>query len=119
MDEVKTDFERQMVVHGYDLYSTDYRQEFFGILDRETLFDYLYKDKKLHIQSDLANTMCKITQTILYKVAGVERHLCTWVFTSEEKAMQCGRSQFEGEENPRTYQRRKFLHPNRGISERL
>ena len=77
------------------------------------------KDKKFHIQNDLANTMCKITQTILYNVAGVERYLCTRVFTSEEKAMQYGRSQFQGEENPRTYQCRKFLHPNRGISVRL
>ena len=65
------------------------------------------KDKKFHIQNDLANTMCKITQTILYNVAGVE------------KAMQYGRSQFQGEENPRTYQCRKYLHPNRGISVRL
>ncbi|MEW8689047.1 MAG: hypothetical protein AB2556_24775 [Candidatus Thiodiazotropha sp.] len=70
MDELQASlpvFERQLLAHGYSLYSIDYTQDFSGILDRKTLVNYLCKSTGFHEEGDLASAMREGTPTILAK----------------------------------------------------
>ena len=86
MDELQASlpaFERQLLAHGYGLYSIDYTQDFSGVLDREKLVDHLCAFEGFREQGDLAAAMrCRGAPTILANTDSVGKHVCTWVRTS-------------------------------------
>jgi len=75
-------FERQLLAHGYGLYSIDYTRDFSGVLDRETLVEYLCAFEEFREQGDLASAMGAGVPTILANTHNVGKHVCTWVRTS-------------------------------------
>jgi len=73
-------FERQLLSHGYGLYSIDYTQDFSGVLDRKTLVEYLCKTQNFREQGDFYSAMCyKEGPTILDNTNSVGNHVCTWI----------------------------------------
>ncbi|MEW8689061.1 MAG: hypothetical protein AB2556_24845 [Candidatus Thiodiazotropha sp.] len=64
-------------------YSIDYKQDFSGVLDRETLADYLRESAGFHEEGDLSSAMREGTPTILANTDSVWKHICTWMRTSE------------------------------------
>ena len=78
MDELQVSlpaFERQLLAHSYDLYSTDYMQDFSGVLDREALVDHLCAFKGFHEQGDLPAAMRKGMPMILVNTDSVGRDM--------------------------------------------
>ena len=86
MDELQASlpaFKRQLLAHGYGLYSIDYMQDFSGVLDREALADHLCAFEGFREQGDLAAMMCEGMPMILSNIDSVGEHVCTWVGSSE------------------------------------
>ncbi|MEW8689267.1 MAG: hypothetical protein AB2556_25875 [Candidatus Thiodiazotropha sp.] len=81
-------FERQLLAHGYGLYSINYMQDFSGVLDWETLVDYLWESAGFREEGD-ASAMCQDTPTILANTDSVGKHICTWMHTREAGYMVC------------------------------
>ncbi|MEW8689027.1 MAG: hypothetical protein AB2556_24675 [Candidatus Thiodiazotropha sp.] len=136
VSEVPTDelqaLESHLLGTGCGLYSIDYRQDFSGVLDRETLVGHLCASTAFREEGDLACAMREGTPTILANTDSVGNHVCTWVCTSEAGYTVCTKlynkvvSNFEAGEVckpigghladyvdcPNEHLRRTILHPD-------